>query len=144
MENFAERLVAGISEAIVYADAEGLIRTWNSGAVRMFGFSEEEALGRSLDIIIPQNLRKRHWDGYHETMRTGESRYGEGDTLSVPAIRKDGSRISVEFTIVPFKDSTGRMTGIAAILRDVTKRFEELRTLRKKLAASQVAPSAAG
>ena len=144
MENFAERLVAGISEAIVYADAEGLIQTWNSGAVRMFGFSEEEALGRSLDIIIPQSLRKRHWDGYHETMRTGESRYGEGDTLSVPAIRKDGSRISVEFTIVPFKDSTGRMTGIAAILRDVTKRFEELRTLRKKLAASQAAPSAAG
>ena len=135
LEYFAERLVSGMSEALVYADAGGVIRLWNRGAVRVFGFTETEALGRSLDIIIPEGLRPRHWDGYRATMQTGQSRYGDGQLLSVPAVRKDGARISVEFTIVPFTDDAGRMTGIAAIMRDSTARFEELRTLRKELAA---------
>jgi PAS domain S-box-containing protein len=124
-----------MSDAVVYADAEGTIRVWNRGAVRIFGFTEAEALGQSLDIIIPANLRERHWHGYRETMRTGRSRYADGQLLSVPAIRKDGARISVEFIIVPFADETGRMIGIAAIMRDVTARFEEMRALRKELAA---------
>jgi len=122
-------------DAIVYADAAGLIQVWNAGAVRLFGFSEQEALGQSLDIVIPANLQGRHWEGYRETMRTGQSRYGEGHVLSVPALRKDGARLSVEFTIVPFTDAAGKMVGIAAIMRDATARFEELRALRKKLAA---------
>jgi PAS domain S-box-containing protein len=134
-EHFAERLVAGMSEAIVFADAEGVIRLWNRGAARIFGFSEAEAVGRSLDLIIPEGLRQRHWHGYEATMRTGESRYGDGQLLSVPAVRKDGARISVDFTIVPFTDDTGHMTGIAAIMRDATARFEEMRTLRRQLAA---------
>lgn len=131
---FAERLVSGMPDAIVYADAEGVIRLWNRGAARIFGFAEEEALGRSLDIIIPERLRERHWHGFRETMRTGESRYGDGQILSVPAMRKDGARISVEFTIVPFTDDSGRMIGIAAVMRDGTARFEELRALRRQLA----------
>jgi PAS domain S-box-containing protein len=135
LEDFAERLVSGMSEALVFADADGVIRLWNRGAVRVFGFTETEALGRSLDIIIPEGLRPRHWHGYWATMQTGQSRYGDGQLLSVPAVRKDGARISVEFTIVPFTDDAGRMTGIAAIMRDSTARFEELRTLRKELAA---------
>jgi PAS domain S-box-containing protein len=135
LEHFADRLVASMSDAIVYADAEGAIRLWNQGATRIFGFTEAEALGRSLDLIIPENLRQRHWDGYRATMRTGQSRYGEGQTLSVPAVRKDGKRISVEFIIVPFTDDAGQMIGIAAIMRDTTARFAELRALRKELAA---------
>jgi len=123
-----------MSDAIVYADAEGLIRVWNPGATRVFGFAEAEAVGRSLDIIIPENLRERHWQGYRDTMRTGQSRYGDGQILSVPAVRKDGTRVSVEFTIVPFSDDAGRMIGIAAIMRDATARFEELRALRRQLA----------
>jgi PAS domain S-box-containing protein len=79
-----------LSDAIVYADAEGVIRVWNRGATRIFGFAEAEALGHSLDIIIPENLRERHWQGYRTTMRTGQSRYGDGQILSVPAVRKDG------------------------------------------------------
>lgn len=134
-EQFARTLVAGMRDAIVYADAAGLIQVWNAGAVRLFGFSEQEALGQSLDIVIPANLQGRHWEGYRETMRTGQSRYGEGHVLSVPALRKDGARLSVEFTIVPFTDAAGKMVGIAAIMRDATARFEELRALRKKLAA---------
>jgi PAS domain S-box-containing protein len=84
-----------------------MIRFWNRGAERIFGFSEEEALERSLDIIIPKNLRKRHWDSYAETMRTGITRYGAGDVLAVPALRKDGTRVSIEFSILPFRDSGG-------------------------------------
>ena len=132
---FADRLVSGMSDAIIYADAEGVIRRWSRGSVRIFGFAEAEALGRSLDIIIPENLRERHWQGYRATMRTGQSRYGDGQLLSVPAVRKDGIRISVEFTIVPFTDDSGQMVGIAAIMRDTTARFEELRALRRQLAA---------
>jgi PAS domain S-box-containing protein len=132
---FAERLVSGMSDAIVYADAAGVIRLWNRGAARIFGFTEAEALGRSLDIIIPEGLRDRHWQGYRATMRTGQSRYGDGHILSVPALRKDGTRISVEFTIVPFTGDSGQMIGIAAVMRDATERFEELRALRRQLAA---------
>lgn len=129
---FCRTLVEKAPDAIIYADADGLIRFWNKGAERTFGFSESEATARSLDIIIPENLRKRHWDGYAETMRTGKTRYGDGDVLAVPALRKDGTRVSIEFTIVPFHDKAGRMIGIAAILRDVTNRFEELKALRKQ------------
>jgi PAS domain S-box-containing protein len=138
LEHFADRLVAGMSDAIVYADADGTIRLWNRGATRIFGFAESEALGGSLDIIIPEGLRQRHWLGYRGTMQTGKSRYGDGQILSVPAVRKDGARISVEFTIVPFADDVGQMIGIAAIMRDATARFEELRALRKELAAISV------
>ena len=133
-DHFAAKLVAGMPDAIVYAGADGLIRVWNAGAARMFGFTEQEALGQSLDLIIPANLRGRHWSGYAETMRTGQTRYGDGQILSVPAIRKDGTRLSVEFTIVPFADPDGKMEGIAAIMRDATARFEEVRALRKQLA----------
>jgi PAS domain S-box-containing protein len=144
LEHFAQRLVSGMSEAVVFADAAGLIQFWNPGATRMFGFAEAEALGHSLDIIIPDGLRSRHWQGYQATMETGHSRYGEGHLLSVPAIRKDGTRISVEFTIVPFTGDAGEMIGIAAIMRDGTARFEELRALRKELAARPAPAGPAG
>jgi PAS domain S-box-containing protein len=137
-QQFALRLVSAMPDAIVYADAEGVIRFWNSGATRIFGFAEAEAIGQSLDIIIPERLRARHWEGFATTMRTGQSRYSEGQTLSVPAIRKDGAQISVAFTIVPFTGDSGEMIGIAAIMRDATARFEELRNLRRQLA--RIAP----
>ena len=68
-------------------------------------------------------------------MADGESRYGEGDLLAVPAVRKDGRRISIEFTVLPMRDDAGGMLGIVAFLRDTTARFEELRGLRRELAA---------
>ena len=131
---FYEVLVHTMSDAVIYADARGMIQYWNRGAERIFGFEASEALGQSLDIIIPENLRKRHWEGYDKTMATGESRYEAGALLAVPAIRKDAARISVEFTVVPFHDEDGNMAGIAAVMRDVTKQFEEMRTLRKQVA----------
>ncbi|PSR22390.1 MAG: PAS sensor domain-containing protein [Sulfobacillus acidophilus] len=121
-------------DAVVYTDANGVIRYWNEGAVRIFGFSRSEAQGQTLDLIIPENLRERHWDGFNRTMATGRSRYGAGDVLAVPALRRDGTRISVEFTIVMFRDEQGVVTGIAAVLRDVSKQFAQMRELRKQVA----------
>lgn len=133
--NFAETLIARMPDALIYADREGVIRLWNAGAARIFGHTEDEAVGQSLDLIIPGGLRERHWHGYRATMRTGRTQYGEGQILSVPATRKGGARISVAFTIVPFMDDAGAMTGIAAIMRDVTAQFEETRALRREIAA---------
>jgi PAS domain S-box-containing protein len=136
----ADALLRTKSDAIVASDAAGIIRFWNPGAERIFGYTSGEATGQSLDIIIPERLRARHWLGYRHVMTTGESRYGHGDILAVPGIRKDGARISLEFTIVPLRDASGRMVGMAAIMRDVTTRFEEMRALRHKLAEASKPP----
>ena len=117
----ARALLGTNSDAIIAADKDGVVRFWNPGAERIFGYTSEDAVGQSLDIIIPERLRKRHWDGYRQVMEGGESRYGHGDILAVPGIRKDGGGISVEFTIVPLTDEAGRLNGVAAIMRDVTK-----------------------
>jgi len=130
-----DALLQSMSDAIISSDSDGRITFWNPGAERIFGFSRSEAIGQSLDLIIPERLRARHWEGYTDVMRTGESRYGHGDLLSVPALRKDGTRLSIEFTIVPLKDVAGAMVGMVAILRDVTARFEELRALRQTAGA---------
>jgi PAS domain S-box-containing protein len=135
-----EALLSARSDAIVAADQDGVVRFWNPGAERLFGYSAEDAVGRSLDLIIPERLRGRHWDGFQRVMATGDSRYGEADLLSVPALRKDGATISVEFTVVPLR-SGGRMIGMAAIMRDVTKRFEEMRALKRKLAEMMTSPT---
>jgi len=127
-------LLASASDAIIATDRGGAITFWNPGAERIFGFSSADAVGQSLDLIIPENLRTRHWTGYRHAMETGESRYGHGDLLSVPGLTKDRRRISVEFTIGILRDAQNRPMGTAAILRDVTKRFEETRELRRKLA----------
>jgi PAS domain S-box-containing protein len=135
-EGLGEAVLASESDAVVATDREGIITFWNPGAERIFGFATSEAVGRSLDLIVPDNLRARHWTGYRRVMATGESRYGHGDLLSVPALTKDGSRVSVEFTILMLRDDGDRPAGTAAILRDVTKRFEETRQLKRELAQS--------
>lgn len=127
-------ILATASDAIIATDRCGVVNFWNPGAARIFGFTADEALGQSLDLIIPQNFRARHWDGYQRVMASGESRYGDGELLSVPAIAKDGRRVSVEFTIIMLRDKEDRPAGTAAILRDVTARFEETRKLRRALA----------
>lgn len=131
-----EALLASLAEAVVASDREGRITWWSPGAERIFGFSPSEALGASLDLIIPEPQRARHWEGYERVMATGVSRYGAGDLLAVPALHKDGSRISLEFTITPVRDADGRMAGMVSVIRDVTARFLEVRDLRKKAAAA--------
>lgn len=132
--DIAVALLESAANAVVASDREGTIVLWNGGAERIFGFTEQEALGKSLDIIIPPPLRARHWDGYKETVRTGASRYGAGDMLAVPGLHKDGHRISVEFTISMLIDADGQVAGMVAVMADVTKRFEQMKLLRKQLA----------
>ena len=129
-----DALLKTASDAIIATDRAGTINFWNPGADRIFGFTADEAIGRSLDLIIPANLQARHWTGFNRVMETCESHYGQGDLLSVPALTKSGRRISVEFTIVMLKDEQNCPIGTAAILRDVTKHFEENRKLKRQLA----------
>ncbi|HBO69348.1 MAG TPA: histidine kinase [Deltaproteobacteria bacterium] len=126
------RIVEGIPDAVVFADREGIIRLWNGGAEAMFGFRADEALGRSLDLIIPEKMRKRHWEGYYKVMETGVTRYGK-ELLSVPGIRKDGSRVSLEFSVALIPGDDGSMQGIVAVLRDVTERWMKEKDLKERL-----------
>jgi PAS domain S-box-containing protein len=128
-----QRIVQEMPEAVIFADATGVIRLWNSGAENMFGFSAGEAVGQTLDLIIPERLRPRHWDGYHKVMGTGVTRYGR-ELLATPAIRKDGRRISIEFSIALLKEDAGKVLGAAAVVRDVTARWEKEKTLRQSAA----------
>lgn len=137
LDRLGRAVLEAAPDAIILADREGVIRFWNPGAERLFGFAAAEALGRPLDTIVPEPQRARHWAGFRRVMETGESRYGQGDLLAVPGLRQDGSRVSLEFTIVPLRDETGRIEGMAAVLRDVTRRFEETRALRRELAAAR-------
>lgn len=129
-----DAIVSAQADAIIAANREGAIIFWNQGAERIFGFAKAEAIGRSLDIIIPTRLRKRHWDGYRRVMEIGESHYGQGHVLAVPGTAKDGRQLSLEFTIVPLRDGPRGLIGLAAIMRDVTERFEKTRALKRKLA----------
>lgn len=127
-------IVEKAPDAMIFADKDGIIRLWNAGAEAMFGYSAAEAIGKSLDIIVPENLRARHWEGYHRTMATGDTKYGK-DLLAVPGIRKDGSRISLEFSIMLLMDEGGKPLGPAAILRDVTARWKKEKEMKERLAA---------
>jgi len=128
-----KQLIEAVGDAIVVCDASGAITLWNPAAERMFGFTENEALGQSLDLIVPERQRQRHWDGYHKTMETGQSRYGH-DVLRVPALHKDGRALSIAFTVTMLYSADQKVTAIVAIIRDETARFSEERSLRKRLA----------
>jgi PAS domain S-box-containing protein len=132
-ENLYRQIVEGSPDAIIVGDGDGVIRLWNAGARAIFGFTAEEAVGKSMDLIIPERLRARHWDGYRKVMVTGVSRYGSGDLLAVPALTKDGRTISIEFTIQMVKDAGGRIAASVATIRDVTKRFQREKELGKRL-----------
>jgi len=131
-EQLCRIIVETTNDAVMFSDSKGIIRFWNSGAEQMFGYSSEEALGHSLDLIIPENLRQRHWDGYFRVMESGTSRYSI-ELLSAPALRKDGSRISTEFSMVLVRDAGGRMQGVAAVIRDVSARWQREREQKERI-----------
>jgi PAS domain S-box-containing protein len=133
LEGLYQQIIERAQDAIIFADKEGIIRLWNSGAEAIFGYSKEEAIGETLDLIVPEKLREKHWEGYRKVMDTGVTKYGS-DILAVPALKKDDSRLSVEFTIVLLKDDTGKPQGTAAIMRDMTERWQKEKELKKRLA----------
>lgn len=128
------QIVEEMPEAVIFADRQGMVRLWNRAAETMFGYSADEALGQSLDLIVPERFRARHWEGYRHVMATGVTSYGQR-LLAVPAMRKDGQRISIEFSIALLKDERGEVTGAAAVVRDVTARWQAEREQRRRLAA---------
>lgn len=131
--SLAERIITGSTlDAVVYADHSGTIRLWNDAAVDMFGWSAEDAVGQSLELIIPEKMRDAHWTGWDRVMETGVTRYGL-EPLTAPGVRKDGTRVSLEFSIVMLKDAEGRVEGVAAVLRDVTARWEKERALKRRV-----------
>jgi PAS domain S-box-containing protein len=129
-----DRIVEDAQAGIIFADEGGIIRLWNSGAEAMFGYTAAEAIGQTMEMIIPEKHRARHDEGYARVMKTGITKYGR-DALAVPALRKDGSRISIEFTIVLVRSAEGGVIGAAAIVQDVTARWERDKALRARLAA---------
>ena len=138
-----KQLVQAIGDAVVAADPGGAIILWTPAAERLFGHSEQEAMGKSLDLIIPQRQQQRHWDGYHKTMATGQTRYGN-DVLRVPALHKDGHTLSIAFTVALLHSADGKVSAIVAVVRDESKRFEEERQLKKRLADLEAQVAAAG
>jgi PAS domain S-box-containing protein len=127
------QIVENAGDAIIFADRDGIIRLWNRAAEGIFGYTESEAVGRSLDLIIPERQRELHWKGYGKAMLDGVTKYGS-ETLSVPAVTKDGERISIEFTIALLRDGEGKVLGPAAVVRDVTARWVREKELRQRLA----------
>lgn len=132
--------VAAVGDAVVVADPDGAITVWNPAAERIFGFTAADALGQSLDLITPERHRRRHWDGYAKTMRTGITRYG-AETLRVPAIHKDGHQLSIAFTVGMIRDATDQVTGIVAVIRDETERWAEEKRLRQRVAELEALPN---
>lgn len=134
-DDLPSRVLGGSPDAILICDPKGTVRYWNAAAERVFGFSATEALGASMDLIIPERLRVRHWTGWEATLRTGVTRYGEGQMLAVPALHKDGRQISIEFSIQLLKGAGGQIEWVVAVIRDVTERYGREKLLRTRLKA---------
>lgn len=133
-----QQLLQALGDGVVVCDAKGNITYWNAAATRIFGFSENEAIGQSLDLIIPERQRQRHWDGYDKTMATGQTRYGS-DILRVPALHKEGKPLSIAFTVALLHGPGGEVSAIVALVRDETERWSEERKLRARLAQLETA-----
>jgi len=137
------RIVDSSPDGIIFADQDGIIRLWNAGAERIFGYTAGEAVGQMLDIIVPEKIQERHWEGYFRVMKTGETRYGTA-LLSVPGIRKDGSRVSLEFSVALIRDEDGALLGVSAVIRDVTARWQKEREMEERLASLEGVAKGAG
>lgn len=142
-QRLCEAIVDQLPTAMIFGDREGVVRLWNAGAEAMFGWRAEEVVGKSMDIIIPEKHRPRHWEGYTRVMQTGVTKYGKS-MLAVPALTKDGRRISIEFNIALLKDPSGQILGAAASIQDVTARWEQDKALRTRLAELEAKLKSAG
>lgn len=136
MDRQFQQLLESATDAVLVADRQGQIRYWNTGAERMFGYRAVEAVGQSLDLIIPENLRSRHWEGYFRVMATGQTKY-TSDLLTSPGVHKNGSRLSLEFSMVLLRNEGGEIEGCASIMRDVTSRWQKEKALKKRLVACE-------
>lgn len=127
------QLLASIGDAIIVADSQEKIVFWNPAATHIFGYLAEEALGKTLNLIVPERLRQRHNEGYSQSMKTGTTRYSSS-LLKVPALHKDGRMLSIAFTVGMLFDEKQQPNGVVAVIRDETERFAQERALKKRIA----------
>ncbi|MCC6763888.1 MAG: PAS domain S-box protein [Deltaproteobacteria bacterium] len=119
--SLAEQIIAQTAEAIVYANREGVIERWNAAAAAMFGFTASEAIGSSLDLIIPERLRVAHWRGFDAAMQSGKLRLSGHPTLT-RGLSKSGAKLYVEMSFSLVRDEAGHVLGSVAVARDATER----------------------
>jgi PAS domain S-box-containing protein len=127
------RILDGSPDAVLVCDRAGVVRYWNAAAERVFGFRDSDVLGASMDLIIPERFRARHWAGWEAAIERGVTSYGEGQLLAVPALHKDGRQISIEFSIQLLQDADHAVEWVVAIIRDVTQRYAREKALRGQL-----------
>jgi len=133
LDRLCREIVEHTPLAIVFGDRQGVIRLWNAGAEVMFGYTAAEAVGRSMDLIVPEKHRAKHWEGYDRVMQSGVTKYGH-DVLAVPALTKSGRRISIEFNVALLRDEAGQVIGAAATISDITARWEREKAVRAHVA----------
>jgi PAS domain S-box-containing protein len=138
-----QAMVAAIGDAVVVSDREGRVIVWNPAAERIFGWSEAEAKGQRMDMIIPERLRQRHWEGFDKSMATGQTRYAH-DVLRVPAVNKAGDAMSIAFTVFMLYADDGKVTACGSVIRDETQRFAEDRELKRRLRELEAQVKAGG
>src|ERR1041384_3849698 len=126
----APATVESAADAIVFADVEGVIRIWNAAAARLFGFAATEAIGQSLDLIVPEHLSAAHWSGFRSAMASGVTRLS-GRAAITRALHKNGTRLYVEMSFAVVLGSAGQVIGSVAVARDATARYEEERARRQ-------------
>ena len=136
-------VVAAIGDAVIVSDVKGNVIVWNAAAERLFGWTAAEAMGQRMDMIIPERLRKRHWEGYDKSMQTGQTRYAH-DVLRVPAVDKAGRAMSIAFTVFMLFGPDGKPSACGSVIRDETQRFTQDRELRKRVAELEAQLAASG
>jgi PAS domain S-box-containing protein len=127
------RILDDVADSLIYADRSGTIARWNRASTKLFGFSAEEALGRNLDLIIPEHLRAAHWKGFDAALASGIMKL-EGRPTLTRAIHKSGRKLYIEMTFALVRSVNGDVLGSVAMARDVTERVERERAARRDAA----------
>lgn len=141
LESSAIHILRSMPEAVIFCDLEGVIRVWNTGAEKVFGWPAAEAVGQSLDLIIPERMRKAHWDGFNQAISRGGVKPGRTSMIT-RSLHKSAEFIYVDMSFEMVRDDTGQMLGSLAVARDATQRFNEEKALRKQLAELTTKPAA--
>ena len=106
-----------IPDALIYADRDGVIRLWNRGAEALFGFPAAEAVGASLDIIVPERFRAAHWAGFHKAIESGQTKPGD-PVRSTRSLHHDGRKLYADLSFGIVKDAGGAVIGAVAVGRE--------------------------
>lgn len=129
----AADILHAIADAVIYADSRGIIRSWNPGAEALFGHPAPAAVGKSLDLIIPEHLRAAHWRGFERALAQGATRHGR-QALLTRAVSASGEALYVDMSFAIVRDGEGRVLGSVAVARNATERVREARRLKQRLA----------